>query len=51
MAQKKTTQKSTSVSEFHTKDIIALSLSALAVILAGTQVYLALKHEKQNSKF
>lgn len=44
---KKTTQKSTGVSEFHTKDIIALSLSALAVILAGTQVYLAFKNEKK----
>lgn len=47
----KKNQKSSSVSEFHTKDIIALSLSALAVILAGTQVYLAFKNEKQNSKF
>lgn len=45
---KKTTQKSTGVSEFHAKDIIALSLSALAVILAGTQVYLAIKQEKNN---
>ena len=45
---KKTTQKSTSVSEFHTKDIIALSLSAIAVLLAGTQVYLAVKQEKNN---
>ena len=44
---KKTTQKSTGVSEFHTKDIIALSLSALAVILAETQVYLAFKNEKK----
>ena len=44
---KKTTQKSTSVSEFHTKDIIALSLSALAVILAGTPGYLAFKNEKK----
>ncbi len=44
----KKNQKSTSVSEFHTKDIIALSLSALAVILAGTQVYLAIKQEKNN---
>lgn len=43
----KKNQKSTSVSEFHTKDIIALSLSALAVILAGTQVYLAIKKEKK----
>lgn len=45
---KKTTQKSPSVSEFHTKDIIALSLSAIAVLLAGTQVYLAFKNEKNN---
>lgn len=44
----KKNQKSTSVREFHKKDIIALSLSALAVILAGTQVYLAIKQEKNN---
>lgn len=48
MAQKKTTQKSTSVSQFHLKDI--LSLSAAAVFLAGYQVHLAIKHDKQNSK-
>ena len=38
MAQKKTTQK------------LALSLSAAAVFLAGYQVHLAIKHDKQNSK-
>lgn len=50
MAQKKTTQKSTSVSQFHLKDILALSLSAAAFFLAGYQVHLAIKHDKQNSK-
>jgi hypothetical protein len=50
MAQKKTTQKSTSVGEFHLKDILALSLSAAAVLLAGYQVHLAIKQDKQNSK-
>ena len=48
---KKTTQKSASLNEgFHLKDKIALALSAIAVLLAGFQVYLAVKHEKQNSK-
>lgn len=50
MAQKKTTQKSTTTGEFHLKDILALSLSAAAVLLAGYQVHLAIKHDKQNSK-
>lgn len=51
MARKKTTQKGTDLNEdFHLKDKIALALSAMAVLLAGFQVYLAVKHEKQNTK-
>ena len=51
MAQKKTTQKGTDLNEnFHLKDKIALALSAMAVLLAGFQVYWAIKHEKQNIK-